>query len=181
MSAEHRKTSAVVMKLAGETLLAAAIVFGLGWGGMKLAEARHAHPIRADAHGTVRLKVRDSDWKGNTTFVEIDKYDGAWKCEGQWEVSWLLAIDKPGRYQIDVELTCPGPLSGGQIAAEIGGNVLTSTVPDTGAWTDWMTVSLGPVALDAGSHQLVVRPADSQTGAAVCLKSLTLRLSDSPL
>ena len=169
------------MKLAGETLLAAVIVFALGWGGMKLAQARHARPIRPDAQGAIHLRVRDSDWKGSTTFVEIDKYDGAWKCEGQWELSWLLAVEKPGRYQIDAELACSGPLSGGQIAVDVGGKAMTSTVPDTGAWLNWMTVSLGPVALDAGSHQLVVRPADSQTGAAVCLKSLTLRLSDSPL
>jgi hypothetical protein len=169
------------MKLAGETLLAAAIVFGLGWGGMKLAKARHARPIRADAQGAVHLRVRDSDWQGNTTFVEVDKYDGAWRCEGRWEVSWLLAVDTPGRYQVDVELTCPAPQSGGQFAVDIGGSVSTSTVPDTGAWLNWMTVSLGPVSLNPGSHRLTVRPADPQTGAAACLRSVTLTPAASPL
>ncbi len=163
------------MKLAGETLLAAAIAFGLGWGGMKLAQARHARPIRPDAQGTIHLRVRDSDWKGNTTFVEIDKYDGAWKCQGQWEVSWLLAVEKAGPYRVDVELTCPGPLSGKQVAVDIGGKVLTASVPNTGTWLNWLTVPLGPVKLKPGPCRLIVRPPDPQISATLCLKSIALR------
>jgi hypothetical protein len=174
VSVEHQNVRSTTLKLVGEALLAAALVVGLGLGGMKLAQARHARPIRADASGTVHLTVRDSDWHGQTRFIEIDKYDGAWACEGRWEVTWLLAVDTAGRYRIDVELTCPGPQSGGQFAVDIGGNVLRSTVPDTGGWLNWMTVSLGPVTLEPGSHRLVVRPADPATGAAMCLRSVTV-------
>jgi hypothetical protein len=163
-----------VLKCAAEASLAAAIVFGLGFGGMKLAQARHARPIRADARGAIDLRVRDSDWRGRTKLVEVGKYDGAWECEGQWRVEWQFAVDAPARYQIDIELTCPGPQSGGEFAVEIDGNELRSTVPDTGAWLNWMTVSLGSVTLSPGSHHLAVRPADPNTGTFMCLRSVNV-------
>jgi hypothetical protein len=164
----------VVLITAIEVLLVAALVFGLGYGGMRWAEARHRRPVRPGGDGSIKLEIRQSDWRGNVSVVE-ENYVGAWHCEGDWELRWRFAATKPGPYDVAIEAACPAEEAGGPIEIAIGEQTLKRVVPDTGGWWKWKTVPVGPMTLDTSPHTLILKPTGPNGRATMNFNKVILR------
>lgn len=174
MSDRPAVTRRVVCITTIEVLLVAALVFGLGYGGMRWAEARHSRPVRPGGDGSIKLEIRQSDWRGNVEVVE-QNYIGAWHCAGDWELRWRFAATKPGRYDVAIEAACPAKEAGGPIEIVLGDQVLNRAVPDTGGWWKWKTVPVGQVTLDTSPHTLTLKPAGPNGRATMNFNKVILR------
>jgi len=165
---------ATAVKTAAEMLLVAALVFGLGWAGARLAEARHNQPVTAGKNGTIRLEIRQSDWAGNVEFVEIPKYSGFWRCSRDWQVNWLFMPPAAGRYEITVQGRATDAAAAGAFVVVVAEQSLHCILPYAAERTTWPIVRVGQVELDSKPYRLEVRPDGRQPGARLDLKSVTI-------
>lgn len=160
------------IKTAAEALLVAAVVFGIGWGATRLAEKRHAMPVKAGEDGTVRLTVRESDWRGNTEFHNVNKFSGYWHCEGDWQLQWLFAAPTPGEYVIELEAACPQAATTATVELSVGEHRFPCTITGTSDPLRWHTTEFARLRLDASPHTLTLKPA---ADAPINVKTVIIR------
>jgi hypothetical protein len=91
-------------------------------------------------------------------------YNVGWMSPGEWLV-YSVDVASTGPYRIDVRVAANGP--GGVFHLELDGTDVTGpmTVPATGGWQNWQTVSKPDARLIAGRHRLrLVVDAPGPTG-----------------
>jgi O-glycosyl hydrolase len=105
------------------------------------------------------LTAGNSGGQYRTTDVDIESttdvnggYDVGWIYPGEW-LNYTINVTTAGAYTLDARVACPG--AGGTFHIEISGVAVTGaiTIPNTGGWQAWTTVS-APVQLTAGTKIL---------------------------
>ena len=93
-------------------------------------------------------------------------YNAGWVSVGEW-LRYTVNVASAGSYTVEVRVASPGP--GGTFHIEANGVDKTGplTVPATGGWQTWRTVSRAGVALNAGSQVLRLVMDSAPSGAAV--------------
>jgi hypothetical protein len=182
MNMEQRPESAgrLIFRSAAELAMVTALVFATGWGGVRLAQAVHRHPVGPGRGGVIELRLAKSDRQGDVTFEEGSGYAGWWHCQGNWAVEWRVAPESAGRYRVEVRVASLERATEGRLEVVIGDQVLAAAVPDTGGPAKWKTLALGQVALEAKPYTLTVRPGAGGS-AKLNVKSATLRPVESSL
>jgi hypothetical protein len=96
---------------------------------------------------------RTTDVDIETTMDAGGGYDVAWIRPGEW-LQYTVNVSADGPYDLMLRLASSG--SGGVLHLEIDGANATGpiTVPNTGGWQTWRTVTVPRVSLRAGSHSL---------------------------
>jgi len=173
----------LLLRSLGELVAVTLLVFATGWGGVRLAEWVHRHPVGAGRGGIIELRIVKSDRHGDVSFEEGPGYVGWWRCRGkEWAVEWRFAPESTRHYNVEVRLSSPERLAGEKIEVAIrdrkgGGDRwlrLQAVVPDTGGPAKWMTLSMGEVPLEALPYTLIVRP--GSTGlTSLNVKSVIIR------
>jgi hypothetical protein len=94
-------------------------------------------------------------------------YDVGWVSAGEW-LKYTASVASAGTYTIEARVASPG--AGGTFHIEVNGVDKTGplTVPATGGWQVWRTVSRTGVALAAGTQVLrLVMDSAAAGGSAV--------------
>jgi hypothetical protein len=80
-------------------------------------------------------------------------YDIGWTEAGEW-TEYTVSIAAAGAY--DIQLRAASPNTGGSAHIEIDGEDVTGamSIPNTGNWQDYQTVSVSDVSLPEGTHVL---------------------------
>ncbi|MBC8096703.1 MAG: hypothetical protein H7Y43_12915, partial [Akkermansiaceae bacterium] len=133
-----------------------------------------ATPIIQESDGTLRLMASEADLHGSEIRYESgDGKDnlGYWNNPGEF-ASWTFKVDRPGRFQINVEIASLGQ---GTFQVIAGAEKLEATAPNTGDFTKFKRLNLGMLEIaNAGDVTLTVKPI-SEGWSPINLKSLTLR------
>jgi WD40 repeat protein len=80
---------------------------------------------------------------------------GWWEDAGEW-VSWDVRFDRPGRYDVRLELATT--YAGSEFIVEIGDQKLAGKATSTDSWTRYRTFAVGRVEIkSAGLHEINVR------------------------
>jgi len=92
-----------------------------------------------------------------STGVDIESsslggFDIGWIADGEW-LAYTVDVAAAGNYQLSVALASPG--AAGRLRVDAGGASAVVSVPMTGGWQRWATVTL-PVALAAGPQSVIV-------------------------
>lgn len=102
-----------------------------------------------------------------TTAVDLEPsaengYNIGWTQPGEW-LEYSISVATTGTYAIDVRVASAG--QGGVLRVEVDGVDVTGplTVPNTGGWQIWQTLTTTGVSLTAGAH--VLRLAFDSAGA----------------
>lgn len=171
MNGQKRHIGKLLLRSAIELVGVVALVFGIGWCSVRLAEAAHGYPVRPTRGGTIELRIAKSDRKGEVTFEEGEWYAGWWHCRGDWTVDWRVAPAVAGDYHVEVRAGS-GSKKPERIKVTIGGQTLETET----SGTELKTASMGLVRLKAVPYKLTVQPAGPEIQAScVNLKSVTLR------
>ena len=99
-------------------------------------------------------------------------YSLGYVAPGEW-LKYSVSVSTTGSYTIDVRVASPGP--GGRFHVEIDGVDVTGpqTVPNTGGWQIWRSVTVSGISLTSGSHAMrLVIDANGSTGFFGNLNSL---------
>jgi hypothetical protein len=91
-------------------------------------------------------------------------------------MNYTVNVTRAGTYTIDVRIASSGP--GGKLHIEIDGvNVTGSlTVPATGGWQTWKTISKSAIPFAAGKHVVkLVLDAEGPAGAIANINWVAVR------
>ncbi len=86
-----------------------------------------------------------------------------------------IAADQEGQYQVDIEIGCADASAGAAMKLQTPGGDFAFSVPATGGWHQYRTLTLGSVKLDAGEHTLIVSVVTKPAEAAGNIRSITLK------
>lgn len=80
-------------------------------------------------------------------------FDVGWTANGEW-MKYTVNVQSSGTYNLDFRVA--SAVAGGALHLEVDNNNVTGSlsVPNTGGWQNWTTVSKGGVSLSAGQHIL---------------------------
>jgi subtilisin family serine protease len=104
-------------------------------------------------------------------------YSLGYVAPGEW-LKYSVSVATTGSYTLDVRVASPGP--GGRFHVEIDGVDVSGpqTVPNTGGWQIWRSVTVSGIPLTAGSHAMrVVIDANGSSGFFGNLNSLRWTLN----
>jgi hypothetical protein len=117
-----------------------------------------------------------------TTDVDIQAsalggYNVGWIADGEW-LAYTVHVSTPGLHQVAIALAAPG--AGSRFRLEAGGVSTPITVPATGGWQSWTTVTAS-IALGDGPQtlRLVVETGGFNLGPMVWTRA-PVTLSDAP-
>lgn len=134
-------------------------------------------PLTQLANGKVELPAQEATIKGTTAQVE----GGEKRAIGYWSnpkdtVSWDFVINKPGMFDVSLEMACEPGSENGTFEIQIDGQTITGTTRSTGGWSKFETVNLGPLkkALKAGNVKVTIVPTKITGQGLMNLRSITL-------
>ncbi len=134
--------------------------------------------VRQGKDGRVVLTAKAATRHGKSIKYESgqDKDNiGSWSSAEDF-VSWRLAVETGGTFNVSLSYSCPNDKEGSEFVIATGGRKLPGKVTATGDWNKYQTMDLGNIKLDAGIHQLTVKPKTIPKGGLMNLKSVTLEL-----
>ena len=100
---------------------------------------------------------------------------GYWTKAEDW-VSWDFVVTKPGTFSVTLTQACGKGSGGSEVAFTIGDQTIKDTVPDTGAFTNWVQRTIGIFNLaTAGTHTITVKPLKKPGLAVMDLRAITLK------
>jgi hypothetical protein len=91
-------------------------------------------------------------------------YNVGWMSAGEW-LAYSIDVAVAGVYTLDARVAAKGP--GGTFHVEVNGADVTGplSIPNTGAWQNWVTISTAGVSLPAGRQTLrIVLDTQGPTG-----------------
>jgi fibronectin type 3 domain-containing protein len=106
-------------------------------------------------------------------------YDVGWVLPGEW-LNYTISVPSTGYYAFST-LTA-SPESGGTFQINIDGADVSGslTVPNTGGWQNYTTVTSGPVLMTAGIHVMRLAFDTAPGGNVGNFKSITVATSSAP-
>ncbi len=106
----------------------------------------------------------NSGWSYRNDGVDIEQcndlptngYDVGWINAGEW-MKYTVNISQAGSYNIDVRYA--SNQTDGKFVLKLDGNIISSivSVPVTGGWQTWQTMTLQNIQLPAGTHNLMIQ------------------------
>jgi hypothetical protein len=98
-------------------------------------------------------------------------YNVGWTADEEW-LAYSLHVSTPGNYQVAIALAAPG--AGSRLRLEAGGVSTPVTVPATGGWQSWTTVT-APIVLRDGPQMLrvIIETGGFNLGAMVWTRATT--------
>lgn len=117
--------------------------------------------IKPDKDGKITLLATDARLEGPS--IRLETMNGV-ESIGYWvsekgTASWDFTLDKPGPYRVEVDYACEDAAAGGAFRLTVADGQLESTVPATGAWNKFKTLTPGKVIVGStGKHTLTIAP-----------------------
>lgn len=138
----------------------------------------HTAEVRPD--GSILATAAKADIVGNTARLEVGEPPniGGWSDAGD-QLEWQLLSKRVGAYHVLMEVACPAGTDGSEIELSAGGARASGRVPSTHGWTDYKTLDLGILRIDApGPSALVLRVLHMPHANVMNLRSITLQPID---
>jgi alpha-L-fucosidase len=128
--------------------------------------------------GCVNLLAEDATIHGWAAHCQPGKDRpniGYWTNKNDW-VSWDFRVKTPGKFNVEIVLSCIADDAGSDYAVTVAGQTLHATVESTGDWNKFVARSLGTITVrDPGRYMAVVTPTTMPHGAVMNLESVTLK------
>ncbi len=129
------------------------------------------------ANGVVTLPARTAEIHGVQVRYEPLPHKntlGFWTRVEDW-VSWKFTLNKPGTFRVEILQGCGKGQGGSAVEFGVAGQILSTTVVDTGHFQNFQLRDLGRVKLEQpGRYTLTVKPKSKPGIAVMDLRSVTL-------
>ena len=134
--------------------------------------------LTQSTEGLVFLHARFATTHGGNVRYEPPPHKdtlGFWTRPDDW-VDWKFRLAQPGAFTVELTQACGKGSGGSEYILSVGGQSLTNTVPDTGAFTNFIQRAIGTVRLaQPGEYTLTVKPLKKPGLAVMDLRAVTLK------
>jgi alpha-L-fucosidase len=135
--------------------------------------------IRPAADGTLTLLAIDAEVIAKRAKLERKGENphniGYWTDVNDF-VRWDVALDKPGRYEVELEYSAAPNSGGSEFAVDVLGQAIKGKVEPTASFVDFKRITLGTIEVEkAGAGIVVVRPLTKPGVAVMDLRKIVLR------
>jgi hypothetical protein len=140
-------------------------------------------PVQAAEDGSFKLLAADAEIDGMNAALETksgEKNIGFWQG---WEtsVSWKIAVQKPGKYRVELNYSLSPDYEGGKVAILVGGQSVTAKPKAGAGWMDFKEGEAGELTISGtGYFPVVVKPVSKPSDYVFNLRSVTLAPADLP-
>jgi alpha-L-fucosidase len=134
-------------------------------------------PLSQAADGSVTLPAAEADIIGATAKLEGHKEPkiGYW-TDPKDAVAWRAIINKPGEFDVLLNLACLPGSEGSEFTFSAGAAKLAGKVKATGGWEDYQQVNIGRIRIDqSGPISLAIQPSGKPGLAVMNLRAITLK------
>lgn len=141
------------------------------------AAVKNRRPQVTPANGDIRLHAKSATVHGQSLRYEPEPYKnvlGYWTNVADW-AEWEFEVATSGIYEVEIQQGCGSGSGGAEVAVEIGDQILTFTVQETGHFQSMIQRVIGAVDLTAGMHRLAVKPRTKPGVAVMDLRRVVLR------
>ncbi|MDP7016020.1 MAG: tetratricopeptide repeat protein [Pirellulaceae bacterium] len=141
-------------------------------------EAQAAPPLTALQAPEVAISIDDAKFDKKTEMFGVTG-EAEKKAIGNWQdvedvASWEFDVTRPGVFEVVIDYAHSG--NGGSFNVEMGSQLLTGGIANTGAWDRYQQMVVGSVLVEAPGKQLLsIRPIEIANGSLMNLRSLALR------
>ncbi len=164
-------------RLIAEATAAATEPHWQAWREAMNAATKGRKPSVTPATGDVRLHAKDARIHGDKLRYEPQPNKnvlGYWTNAADW-ADWEFEVPTAGVYEVEIQQGCGEGNGGAEVALEVGSQVITFTVQDTGHFQHMILRTIGQVELAAGKHTLAVKPRTKPGVAVMDLRRVVLR------
>ncbi len=136
-----------------------------------------APPISQAADGSVILTASDAQIHGETARMEGNKEPNI----GYWinpkdSVTWQANINKPGEFDVVLNLACQPGSEGSEFTFSAGNAKLSGKTTATAGWEDYKEVNIGRIRLDqSGKIAIGITPTSKPGLGVMNLRSVILK------
>ena len=139
-------------------------------------------PIKPATNGVFKLDAADAEIDGMDAVLEgsAQRDIGFWRNRDT-SVRWQIAVDRPGKYRVEMNYSLTPSSEGSKVAVLVGDQTVTAK-PLVGAnWKDYQEARVGEVTITGtGYLPVVVKPVSKPGDYVLNLRSVTLAPADLP-
>jgi hypothetical protein len=133
--------------------------------------------IAADPRGIISLPAHHAVTHGERLRYEPQPHKntvGYWTEVGDW-CQWHFAVERPGRYEVQILQGCGKGQGGSEVAVQVGEQELLFTVEETGHFQNFKRRTVGTLTLAAGKSQtLTLHPRTKAASAIMDVRQIQL-------
>jgi hypothetical protein len=129
--------------------------------------------VSQEADGSIKLLPGTASIQGNSPVV-MENQIGHWG-NPEDSVSWLVELQKPGRFDVRIEYACDKNMGGSTFIVKVADREFEMVSEETGSWRSYRMITAGQVEFAAAGRQSVTLvPSTKTPWKAISLKSVTL-------
>lgn len=155
MNVTKKKWLAITLDSVIKALLVAALVLGLGWSLVQVANWKNEKPVvMANEDGTIKLTADQANIHGPGG-ARPNLYAGR-RNIGWWDnptqsLLWNIEFEHPGTYRVEIDYALPANLKT-DCLLKSPTSTLEFTIKGTGGWDKWKTISPGTLTIHGGDE-----------------------------
>jgi len=122
----------------------------------------------------VALEASTARLQGDLKYSVADNVLCYWGSLEQ-SVTWTAVIPKTGEYELSMTYACPIGDAGSEVAITFGDTILSKTVNGSAGWDNYITETVGRVALNAGEQEVKIIPVKKSGQWIMNMRQLILK------
>jgi putative membrane-bound dehydrogenase-like protein len=140
----------------------------------KVFEGNHPKIVDANVFGPVVLRAAEAEIRGKDILFEAPFQNVGYWHHAEDSVSWSLQIGERGTWDLYLEYACASQVEGQNLVVSVGQQQWTIPIPQTGQWSEYRSLKIGTLELDATEHRVVLQAGSLLRGPLIDLRAIHL-------
>ncbi|MFN9591883.1 MAG: neutral/alkaline non-lysosomal ceramidase N-terminal domain-containing protein [Pirellulaceae bacterium] len=140
----------------------------------KVFEGNRPKTIAAKVLKPVALRAAEAEIRGKEILFESPFQNVGYWHHVEDSVSWSLQTEVQGSWDLYLEYSCASQVDGQTLSVSIGEHQWTSPIAQTGQWSDYQSLKIGTVDLNAADHRVVLQAGSPLRGPLIDLRAVHL-------
>lgn len=140
----------------------------------KVFEGNRPQTVAVKILESAALRATEAEIRGKDILFEPPFQNVGYWHHAEDSVSWSLRTGERGSWDLYLEYACASQLDGQTLTVSIGQKQWTIPIAQTGQWSDYRSLKIGTVELDATEHRVVLQAGSPLRAPLLDLRAIHL-------
>ena len=140
----------------------------------KVFKGNQPQTVVAEVLEPVALRATEAEIRGKEILFEEPFQNVGFWHHAEDSVSWSVRTGARGSWDLYLEYSCASQLDGQILAVSVGEKQWTIPIAQTNQWSDYKSLKVGTVELDATEHRVVLQAGSPLRGPLMDLRAIHL-------